>query len=88
MDSRKVAAQARDALRHHKAGKLAQARALYEAVLKKAPRHGPALHGLGMIFHGEGEHARAIELLRSAIVQRPESAIYQNNLGNALRALW
>jgi Tfp pilus assembly protein PilF len=61
MDSREVAAQARDALRHHKGGKLAQARALYEAVLKKAPRHGPALHGLGMIFHGEGEHARAIE---------------------------
>ena len=37
MDARKLAAANRDALRHHQAGRLAKARALYEEVLRHAP---------------------------------------------------
>jgi len=86
MDARKLAAATRDALRHHQAGRVAKARALYEEVLRQAPEDARALHGLGVLLQRE-EPARALELLRSAIAARPGVAIYWNNLGNAMRAL-
>jgi protein O-GlcNAc transferase len=76
-----------EALRLHKAGRLDKARPLYEQVLKLAPHEPRALHGLGVLCNDSGEPARAVELLRAAIAARPDSAVYHNNLGNALRAL-
>jgi len=86
MDVRKLAAFTRDALRHHKAGRLDKARPLYEQVLSHAPGDARALHGLGVLLQGD-EPARAVELLRAANLARPGVAVYQNNLGNALRSL-
>ena len=86
MDARKLAVWTRDALRHHKAGRLDQARPLYEQVLRHTPGDARALHGLGVLLQSD-EPARALELLRAAIQARPGVAIYWNNLGNALRAL-
>ncbi len=86
MDARKLAAWTRDALRHHKAGRLDKARPLYEHVLRHAPGDARALHGLGVLLQND-EPARAVELLRAANLARPSSAVYQNNLGNALRSL-
>ena len=86
MDARKLAVWTRDALRHHKAGRLDQARPLYEQVLRHTPGDARALHGLGVLLQSD-EPARALELLRAANLARPGVAIYRNNLGNALRAL-
>jgi predicted O-linked N-acetylglucosamine transferase (SPINDLY family) len=86
MDPRQLAAWTRDALRHHQAGRLEQARPLYEQVLRFAPGDVRALHGLGVLLQ-PSEPERAARLLRAAIAARPGVAIYWNNLGNALRAL-
>jgi len=77
----------RAALARHRAGRIDEARALYEAVLAEAPGYAPALNGLGVLLHGAGDHGRAAALLREAVAQRPGSARYRHNLGNALRAL-
>lgn len=87
MDARRLKARTREALRHHRAGRLAEARKVYEALLEQAPGHAPALHGIGSILHAGGEHEPALAPLRKAIERRPDSPIYRNTLGNVLRAL-
>ena len=86
-DARKAAGWLKEALRLHKAGRLDKARPLYEQVLRAMPNEPRALHGLGVLCNDAGEPAYAVELLRAAIAARPDSAVYHNNLGNALRAL-
>ena len=87
MNARKLAGWLKEALRHHKAGRLDKARPLYEQVLRHARDEPHALHGLGVLCNDAGEPERAVELLRAAIAARPGQAVYHNNLGNALRAL-
>jgi predicted O-linked N-acetylglucosamine transferase (SPINDLY family) len=87
VNARKLEGWLREALRLHKAGRLDKARPLYEQVLKLVPAEPHALHGLGVLCNDTGDPARAVELLRAAVAARPDSAVYHNNLGNALRAL-
>jgi predicted O-linked N-acetylglucosamine transferase (SPINDLY family) len=87
MNPRKLAAALNEARRLHRAGRLDKARPLYEEVLRHAPNEPHALHGLGVLCNDMGEPARAAELLRAAIAVQPDSAVYHNHLGNALRAL-
>ena len=77
----------RAALAHHRAGRPAEARGLYEAILAEAPRYPPALNGLGLVRLAQGEPERARALLAEAVALRPDSARYRYNLGNALDAL-
>jgi predicted O-linked N-acetylglucosamine transferase (SPINDLY family) len=86
-EARKISGWLKEALRLHKAGRLDKARPLYEEVLRFAPNEPHALHGLGVLCNDSGDPERAVELLRAAIAARPDSAVYANNLGNALRAL-
>lgn len=44
-----------------------RAASFYEAVLKDAPRHGPALNNLALVYRSLGETARGIALLRGAL---------------------
>jgi tetratricopeptide (TPR) repeat protein len=65
------------------AGKLTEALALYEQVLKRAPFHPDALAMSGMIASQLNDHARAVDLIRRAAFFRPRDAAMLNNLGNA-----
>ena len=51
------------ALRHHQAGRLAEAEALYQRVLQADSRHVDALHFLGVIAHQNGRNDAAVELI-------------------------
>ena len=73
------------ALEHHRAGRLAQAEAIYREVLRHDPRHADALHLLGMLAAQAGHVERGIELIRQAITVAPDAAHYHSNLGNLLR---
>jgi Flp pilus assembly protein TadD len=75
------------ALTHHQTGQLSDAERLYRRVLDADPGNPHALHLLGVIAHQQGEHAAAVELIRTAIARNPAAADYRNNLGNALQAL-
>jgi len=75
------------AVAHHQAGRLAQAQALYRAVLAEAPRQFDALHLLGVIARQQGDAALALDLIGQAIAINPAQATAHCNLGAALQDL-
>lgn len=70
----------------HQAGRLAEARTLYQEVLAANPGHGPAMHMLGLMAYQVGQNDVAVELMRQAAKREPGSAALHSNLGLALRA--
>jgi Tfp pilus assembly protein PilF len=74
-------------LEHHQAGRLAEARAIYEGILAIDKRHSDSLHLLGMVAHAEGDLETAESLVRQALKLQPRADIYHNNLGNVLKDL-
>ena len=75
------------ALRHHQAGRVAEAEAGYREVLAANPRHADSLNLLGVLAQQAGRYDLAVEHINQAIALQPESAAYRNNLGRALAAL-
>jgi predicted TPR repeat methyltransferase len=75
------------ALRHHEAGHMDQAQAVYRHILATDPNDADALHLLGVVLHQSGDHAAAIESIRQAIVLNPQVAQYHNNLGSIYQSL-
>jgi predicted TPR repeat methyltransferase len=69
----------------HRAGKLAQARRIYEGILALAPDDVTALHFLGVLEHQSGDSDAAIKNIERAIGLDPTYADAHNNLGNILR---
>ena len=74
------------AVRHHEAGQLEKAEALYREVLSGDPNQPDALHLLGVLAHQKGDHAAAVTLLRQAIAQDASAPIFHLHLGYALDA--
>ena len=70
----------------HMQGRIAEAEAIYRAVLARDPRHFEATHLLGLAALQTGQLALAVETLERAVALDPQSAKARNNLGNALRA--
>jgi tetratricopeptide (TPR) repeat protein len=73
-----------EAVRHHQAGRLADAERLYRQILALDTRHADSLHLLGVIAEQAGRHKQAIDLIRKAIRIRDTVPAYHNNLGNIL----
>ena len=70
------------AVAHHGAGRLDDARALYDRVLAREPDQPDALHFLGVLRHQRGDSDAAIGLIARALEQLPDHADIHNNLGN------
>jgi predicted O-linked N-acetylglucosamine transferase (SPINDLY family) len=75
------------AVAHHRRGELAQAEALYRAILARAPRQFDATHLLGVVHQQRGEKQAAVDLLGKATRLDPNHAAAHSNLGVALRDL-
>jgi tetratricopeptide (TPR) repeat protein/2-polyprenyl-3-methyl-5-hydroxy-6-metoxy-1,4-benzoquinol methylase len=75
------------ALRHHQAGRLAEAAELYRAVLAGEPRHFDSLHNLGAIALAVGHPETAIELIGQAIGLNDRLPASHYNIALAFRAL-
>jgi Flp pilus assembly protein TadD len=73
------------AIVHHQAGRLAQARQLYEAVLSTAPNQPVAIHHLGLIALQTGRPQLAADMIGSAARLDPSPTVFRN-LAEALRA--
>lgn len=92
MDQQKIVQDGDDAneaailagIRLRRAGRLAEAQALLEAILQTQPRHAAALHQLGLVRTGQSDHAGAADVLREAVALRPEDSAWANDLANAL----
>ena len=75
------------ALAHHRAGRTAEAERLYRQVLARDPRHGDALHLLGMLAGQAGRHDTAAALIRQAVAVNGGQPYYHLHLGLAARNL-
>jgi tetratricopeptide (TPR) repeat protein len=75
------------AIEMHQSGQLASADRLYRQVLAHEEDNADALHLLGVLRHQQGDHAKAVELIRRAIALRPSIPAFHANLAEAYRAL-
>jgi tetratricopeptide (TPR) repeat protein len=75
------------AVQLHLAGKLDQARKVYEQVLADEPNNANALNLLGLASWQTGQHARAAELLHKAIAIDASQSAFYANLAAAQRGL-
>ncbi len=73
-------------LSHHQAGKLPEARAAYQQLLKLLPDQADALHMLGVTEFQEKNFDAAVNLISKAKNARPDNFLMHFNLGNALRS--
>src|SRR3989337_4083779 len=73
------------ALEHHRAGRLAEADAIYRAILKARPNDADALYLQGLAAYQQGDPEIAMRHVRNALVQRPDWPQAHYNLGNMLR---
>lgn len=71
-------------LAHQRAGRFAEAEALYRDILREHPGNADALHFLGVIFAQRGDPAAAVDTIRRAIALRPDDPAFHSNLGKAL----
>ena len=69
----------------HRAGKLLEAKRIYQAILAADPGHAVALHFLGVLYHQSGQSDRAIAAIQRAIALAPDYADAHNNLGNVFK---
>ncbi len=82
-----IASLLQQALAAHQQGRLADAAALYEAVLAQDPRNPDALHLLGVVVAEGGDTARAAALIQAAIAEQPRSAVFHFNYANLLQTM-
>ena len=81
-----IVACLQEALRHHQAGRLAEAEGLYRRVLSVDPQQADALHLLGMAAQTRGRLNEAHQLVSRAVELKPAEAIFISNLGVVLEA--
>jgi protein O-GlcNAc transferase len=75
------------ALEHHRAGRLAQADAIYRELLARNPRNVDAVNLSGQVALSTGRYAEALASFVRARNLQPAFADAHQNEGNALRAL-
>jgi protein O-GlcNAc transferase len=76
-----------EALCHHEAGRIGEARALYQDILTLDAEHADSLHLLGLITTQDGDPVAGIAMIRRAIARSPGRAPFHNSLGLAYRLL-
>lgn len=75
------------AVAHHRAGRLEDARMLYRRILASLPEHPDALHMLGVLSYQAGRYDEAVALMQRAGRFMQGNAGYLINLGNVLQAM-
>lgn len=76
-----------EATRHHEAGRLGEAEALYRRLLKVRRDAPEVLHLLGLALHQQGGDEEALECLERAVAGAPGAPMHHFNFAEVLRAL-
>jgi tetratricopeptide (TPR) repeat protein/SAM-dependent methyltransferase len=82
-----VSQSLQQALKHHEAGELEQAEALYQEIIRVDPGHADALHLLGVAAHQKADHRRGADYIGRAIARESRSALFHSNLGACYRSM-
>jgi protein O-GlcNAc transferase len=77
----------RQALDHHRAGRLAEAATHYQQILEAVPDHAGALSALGRVLKTAGRVEDAVPFLKRALLLTPDDADLHCDLGDALQTL-
>jgi tetratricopeptide (TPR) repeat protein len=85
MQRDKIVQELKTALGLHASGRLNEASAIYEQILKEDALQVDAMHLLGVVALQKGNLARAVDLISKAIVLKPDEASFHSNLAEALR---
>jgi predicted TPR repeat methyltransferase len=72
------------AMAAHQKGRIAEAKAMYERILRRRPDDPDALNFLGMLEYQRGNQALGIRLLQKSLESAPENPHAWMNLGNML----
>lgn len=75
-----------EGLRHHNAGRLTEAAAVYATLLAAVPDHADALHLLGLVRFQQGDLPKGLDYVRAAVARDTESPLYNANLGRIAAA--
>jgi len=65
-----------EALAQHQAGRLVEAQAMYQAILRQQPDHAEVLHLLGTLAGQQGDHTGAVAFIRRAIDIQPSAQMH------------
>jgi tetratricopeptide (TPR) repeat protein len=76
-----------EAVQHHRADRLDEAKGLYRQTLALQPGHAKALSNLGVIALDQGRPVDAVAWYRRAIELQPDLSAAHSNLGIALQTL-
>jgi tetratricopeptide (TPR) repeat protein len=68
----------------HQRGRLGEAEAAYQQLLRQSPKNAGVLHLLGLLTVQKGQTARGIDLIRHAIDIDPKRFFAHRDLGNVL----
>lgn len=74
-------------VQHIRAGRLAEAEAVFRQLLAAAPDDPDVLHLLGLTLHNAARHEEALVLLTRALPLRRQQPELHNNIGTVLAAL-
>jgi len=74
------------AVAQHRAGRLNEAARGYQEILQIQPGHLDALHMLGLVFFQAGQHQKALDLIRQALLGKPNDSGCHVDYGLALAA--
>ncbi|MEO5373353.1 MAG: radical SAM protein [Alphaproteobacteria bacterium] len=69
------------AIDHHRAGRLAEAEALYRRILEVVPEHADALHLLGIIASQTDRVTEGLTLIEKAVAVAPDQPTFRTTLG-------
>jgi len=75
-----------EAIAQHEAGRLDQARPIYEKLRASVGPNPDILHLLGTLAFQQGAANKGARLIRLAILQRPDAASYHDHFGSAMRS--
>ena len=82
--TRNIAVLLQTALKHHQAGRLEDARKLYEQILRAQPKNHDALHLLGLVVAATGDTERGVRVVRQAVALFPRFPGALHNLAGLL----
>lgn len=66
-------------------GRLGDAEKVLRQILQLDPKHAHALHLLGVVAYQAGQAILALDLVRQAIAEQPDNALFESNLAEMLR---